>query len=139
MIPTYLALAFPSLRLDVEYAKTLDFHPWRWSEYDWSQDAFNGYADVVQPVKQTVETGTGDCDDFAFVAASWGLAQGKDVAIGIVGIRRYGIPLMQHIVTEFDGTVIYSNGEQIYGSIEDYVESHEEYTWSRRRNISKDL
>lgn len=138
MIPTFLALAFPGLRLDPMHAYRFSFEEWRTCEYNWDQDDFGGLLDLTQSVPKTIELGNGDCEDFAFVAASWGISHNKETSIGIVGVKKFGIPLVQHVVAVVDG-YIYSSGEKIEATLDEYVEQHDTYTWGIERSIPKHL
>lgn len=50
-----------------------DFDIERWSEreYEWEQDPWFGLRDTVSMPSDVIRSGRGDCDDYAFVAASY--------------------------------------------------------------------
>lgn len=108
-----------------------DFNPREWSrEYEWEQDEWNGWKDTLQPVGKTLTEQSGDCEDYAFVIASWAVTNGYDAKLGICfeGYR------LAHVVAT-DGWSVYSSGV-IYTdtTLDEYIEKSD-YDRIITRNI----
>ncbi|MFC6990094.1 hypothetical protein ACFQJD_17815 [Haloplanus sp. GCM10025708] len=118
----YLDTAYDWDRFDIE--------EWSRNRYEWTQDPWNGLNDFVQEPATTIETGTGDCDDYALVAASWATAVGRDgVGLGLCGRG----PRIRHMIA-FDADRSYSSGD-IYSTGPGAYLDRSEYTWIYTRRI----
>lgn len=96
---TLFYLLYPALYLS-EPLKGFDLEYWIKNEYTWKQDPFGGYLDHVQPVHETIRSGTGDCVDFSAVILS-----ATDVPGRILVYNNVDRPLAGHVVVEVDGTI----------------------------------
>lgn len=96
-----------------------DFDLAQWSkyDYDWKNDPFFGLKDVIKPVDETIESGEGDCDDYAAVVASVLSKRGEEFTVHVCW--RWWRPLFHMFVT--DGDVIYSSGQIVDKSVDEYV------------------
>jgi hypothetical protein len=111
---------------------TFDFDGWS-TTYEWSEDEWNGWLDVARRPDDTITERTGDCEDYALVAASWALAQGRTpVGLGFCFPSRAPVP--RHVVA-YDRDRVYSSGEIREESLDDYLD-RTEYTWALRRRLA---
>lgn len=93
----------------------------QWSEYvyDWKQDSWDGLKDTVSDPRVVVETGRGDCDDYANVAVSTLLEQ-TDGFVGLAFMSTLAANPTGHVVAYTD-THVYSSGEIYEGSLNDFM------------------
>jgi hypothetical protein len=109
-----------------------DFEAWS-DRYEWSEDEWNGWFDVASPPDETVAAATGDCEDYALVAASWALARGRTpVGLGFCFTSR--LPVPRHAVA-YDRDRVYSSGDYREESLDDYLD-RTEYAWALRRRLA---
>lgn len=125
-IPTALFIAFPK-----RYLKPLpdDFDVYKFSnvEYEWTSDRLNGYADFSADPLDTIESGAGDCDDYARVIASW-LYYETDRPIYLGLMWSPG-----HLVVS-DGDRVYSSGIVVSDTtIEEFADdnNYNKFVWTR--------
>jgi hypothetical protein len=105
-----------------------------WSErYEWHEDEWNGWLDVARRPDDTVAAETGDCEDYALVAASWALARGR-TPVGLGVCFDSWLPIPRHAVA-YDRDRVYSSGEITAESLDEYVD-RSEYTWAVRRRLA---
>lgn len=102
---TPLVFAFPRRYLDPDAVRDLDIEAFA-AAFTWEQDAWNGLKDFAAPVRETVATGRGDCEDFALVAASWAVANERPgVGLGLC----WSGPIPAHAIA-YDADRVYSSG-----------------------------
>lgn len=103
---------------DDERWATIDLEDWSRRTYTWEQDPLTGLLDLTQHPETTYEDGTGDCEDYAVLAASVLVSRGTEpVSIGFVYRLR---SWYAHVVAFTDGRV-YSSGEIIDTDFETYA------------------
>jgi transglutaminase-like putative cysteine protease len=90
---------------DPEFA-VVDLARWGEEKYDWTQDPLGGAIDTVRYPRDVLETGDGDCEDYAVFAASVLASRGVE-DLAFVSCTKGWIP--DHTVLYADGNV-YSNG-----------------------------
>lgn len=115
---TGLAYLYPRAFIDPKAAENLVLRQWS-DSFEWVEDPINGYLDYGKPVSDTIEDRTGDCEDYAFVVASWAVANDIPVSVGFC-LRRW-IP--DHVVA-FTDQFVYSSGNIIDSSISEYSDEH---------------
>lgn len=106
----------------------------RWSKgFEWEQDGWNGLKDVAERPQVTISMQSGDCEDYALVAASWAYARQRH-PVKLAFCFPEGSPIPRHVVAA-DKYRVYSSGE-IYEdtSVEEYVEQSK-YGWCLERKI----
>ena len=134
------ALAFLCPERFVEAGQWVDFDLRTWSreEYKWRGEGWTPWNDTVQRPSETVLSGRGDCDDYAFVAASWALARDRPgVGIAVMGHYVGGVvPRPTHMVAYDDAPTVYSSGS-IYDdmTVREYVDRFEDYDWYLARSV----
>lgn len=130
---TPLAFLFPDRHMsDNIWVTSLDFEKWSEEEYQWEQDGWNGFADFLTSPPETIVSGKGDCEDYAFVAASWARSRDKDVTLTLC-FEGYS-PVPQHMIAAFDGNVYSSDGIRTDTTIDEYIESSK-YSWAINRKV----
>ena len=88
--------------------QTFDIHSWSRNEYEYTTDGWTGYKDFAKDPRRTVHENRGDCEDFALVAASWALSNGRGpVKIGFCWEKWKPHPT--HVVCH-DGELLFSSG-----------------------------
>ena len=97
-----------------------DFEAWSSSEYRWDQDAWSGLHDFAQEVEETLERGHGDCEDYAVVAASWALQNGRE-DVGLALCWEWPYPWSRHVIA-YDADRVYSSGTIFQGSVDEWVD-----------------
>lgn len=123
--PTPLFILAPSRFLDSQAAAYLDIETWS-DNFEWERDDWGGFKDTVTPVAETIETQTGDCDDYAAVVASWAVARDRDVSLLLCWERGSRLPVPDHIAV-VDNESVYSSGLILPMSAEAYIQwSHYE-------------
>jgi hypothetical protein len=103
--PTVLLFLIPSivLRIDRDWS---DFDPITFdTTFRWKQDPLGGFLDIVRPVRNTIQTRRGDCDDYAAVMASYFLAE-TDEPVRLLLLRR---DFTLHVAVEASGTIYASD------------------------------
>ena len=105
---------------DDEFWTDFDLVAWSRTTYEWTEDPWNGFRDFARRPRDTVAAGTGDCEDYALVAASWLVAQGRD-RVGLAFCWEWPYPWARHVIA-FDGERVYSSGTISQGSVEEWVE-----------------
>jgi hypothetical protein len=130
---TPLTFLFPGRFVDRD-DRWADFDLLEWSdgEYDWTQDAWNGFRDFAQRPAETVETGRGDCEDYALVALSWAVAADRD-GIGLGFCWESGTPWPTHVIA-FDEERVYSSGNTPETGVDEWIEDSD-YTFALRRRV----
>lgn len=112
--------------------ESFDFESWT-ERYEWREDAWNGWFDIARRPDDTVAAETGDCEDYALVAASWALARGRTpVGLGFCFVS--WLPVPRHAVA-YDRDRVYSSGEVREETVDDFLD-RTEYTWALRRRLA---
>lgn len=103
-----LLYAAPNRYIDTDYDwPDFDLEHWSTETFTWESDGWMGLRDTVQPPTQTIETGCGDCDDYALVALSY-LAY-WDVSCNLAFLYNVGWPPGGHVIA-YTQTKTYSSG-----------------------------
>lgn len=110
-----------------------DFDVWSYKTYDWEQDDWNGLKDTVQTVTLTIETGAGDCDDYALVAASY-LKSETNHDCEIVALYSKFFRRGHLIVYDISDETVYSSGSIFDKTLDEYV-ARSAYHWTINRKI----
>jgi hypothetical protein len=103
--PTVVLFLFPSIVLkpNVDWST---FDPITFdTTFRWKQDPLGGFLDIVRPIRKTIETRRGDCDDYAAVMASYFLAE-TDEPVKLLVLRR---DFTFHVAVEANGTIYASD------------------------------
>lgn len=110
---------FPDRYVDEQYDwESFDLERWSREEYTWEQDYWNGLKDVAQEPRETIETGAGDCEDYALVALSDRVAAGADgTGLGFLFTQEF--PPQGHVIA-YDEDRIYSSGVIQEASVDEY-------------------
>ncbi|WP_066414039.1 hypothetical protein [Halorubrum aethiopicum] len=109
-----------------------DLAEWSRSEYDWTQDPWNGFRDFARRPRECVEADRGDCEDYALVALSWAVAHDRD-GIGIGFCWNLPYPWPRHVIA-FDDERVYSSGEIHEGSVAEWREGSR-YSFVLKRRV----
>lgn len=125
MIPTMLAMLYPPLALNPD-AIPRTFDPKSFN-FNWTRDPLSGFLDVVRPVEETLNSHSGDCDDAAFLVASWAEKEGMEWELGIL----FNTVLPRHMVVVTEDFV-YSNTTSMRVDFEEYVKNSR-YNWGFKR------
>lgn len=117
--PSFLLIIAPNTVVNPDaIPEDFDFEQWR-VNFSYTEDRV---ADLVQPIKVTIEEQHGDCDDFTAVAASWMLTQDfDDVWVGFLSRPLQVLP--SHTVAvgrREDQTVVFSNGARTFNTLEEW-------------------
>lgn len=111
----------------------LDINKWSEEHYEWEPDEWNGWKDFTSDPVQTVETGLGDCEDYAFVVASWAYNKGYDVTFAM-HFQGY-VPIPKHMTVKVNGNV-YSSGEIHKRKTHEEYLKDSKYDWMIRRKMN---
>lgn len=134
---TVLSYLTPRRFIDTEHCKYwrgFDLEQWSSELFTWEQDEFNGALDWVSHPMDTVGTGRGDCDDYAFVAATALFHQTeRPITIAYLIDLDFSGPYLAHVVV-YDGERVYSSGGIIDESLPVYVRKSE-YEWRVTRRL----
>lgn len=117
---------------DDEFWTDFDFEGWSRSTYQWTEDPWNGFWDFARRPRETVEGGVGDCEDYALVAISWLVAQGRD-EVGLAFCWEWPYPWPRHVIA-FDDERVYSSGYISKKSVDEWVEDSR-YAFSVSRRV----
>lgn len=113
--------------------KSFDLEEWSRSDYDWTRDPWNGFRDFAQRPPDCVDTGRGDCEDYALVALSWAVANDRDgVGLGFCWAPPY--PWPRHVIA-YDDERVYSSGRIRETSIEEWL-ADSRYSYVLKRRVS---
>ena len=129
---TPLLFLRPAPYVDVdEFWSGFDLDAWADETYEWNPDPWNGVRDFVQPPRETVDGGRGDCEDFALVALSWARAQDRD-GLGLGFCWAWPYPWPTHAIA-FDEERVYSSGERFEGAVDEWLDQSDyDYVLTRR-------
>lgn len=110
-----------------------DLIKWSDSTYDWTEDPWNGFRDFAQRPIETVDAARGDCEDYALVAVSWAVAQGRTgIGLGFCWDRRH--PWPTHVIA-FDDERVYSSGEIAEKTVDEWLRDSK-YVFALRRRVT---
>lgn len=127
-----LTIVFPDRYVDrSDRWTTFDFETWSDDEYEWEPDPWNGLRDFAQRPTETVETGTGDCEDYALVALSWAIANDRD-GVGMAFCWETPYPWPQHVIA-YDDERVYSSGHIRTETVGEWLEDSQYHLTLRRR------
>lgn len=115
-VPSVVAFAFPRWFVDRSAVADLDIEAFS-RRFDWRQDKWDGFHDTIRPVAKTIDTETGDCEDYALVAASWCLAHDRPVRLGLC----FEGWALSHVVA-VDAERVYSSGALWNTDLDTYIE-----------------
>lgn len=114
-----------------DHWEAFDLLEWSREDYEWTQDPWNGYRDFAQPPRETLREGKGDCEDYALVAVSWAVAQGRS-GIGLGFCWELPYPWPRHVIA-FDDERVYSSGDVSRQSVNAWMtDSRYDYVLRRR-------
>ena len=124
---------FPRVYVDPEATTDLDFEEWS-NDFTWRQDDWNGLKDFAQPVRETISSERGDCEDYALVAASSLIERGyNNVQIGFCFNTWHGLPYPRHVVA-YHANTVYSSGS-IYNKTKSEYIDWSEYDYAIWRTV----
>lgn len=130
---TPLVFAFPDYYVERSaFWADVDLVDWSRQTYEWTQDDWNGVRDFAQSARKTYETGQGDCEDYALVAASVLASRDRsDLHFAIVS----GGVLPEHFVLYDAGDQrVYSSGRIYDATFAEYLDESR-YTHRVTRRI----
>lgn len=128
---TYL---FPGRYVDRRGTWTeFDIEEWSDTEYEWTQDRWNGLLDFARRPEETVARGRGDCEDYALVAASWAVVNGRE-GVGLAFCWKPPHPWPTHAIA-FDESRVYSSGRVTEQSVDEWL-ADSEYSFALRRSVN---
>lgn len=112
----------------------LDIEAWSRRSYEWDEDDWNGFIDVAKRPHETLADGTGDCEDYALVAASWALANDRP-GVGLAVCWEWPYPWPRHAIA-YDDERVYSSGQVTEESVDEYAE-RDGYRFVLRRPVRR--
>jgi hypothetical protein len=131
---TPLTFLAPNRYVDTDdWWEDFDLEAWSRSEYEWTADTWNGFADFAQRPRDCVSSGSGDCEDYALVALSWAVAHGREDT-GLAFCWDLPYPWPTHVIA-FDSERVYSSGRITTTSVTDWVDGST-YSGSLRRRVT---
>lgn len=107
---------WPKRYIDPHATIAIDLETWS-DTFEWSEDPWNGYQDFAQPVRQTIQSREGDCEDYSLVAASWLVSRGEDVELVCCFDENFA---PTHVVC-YDGERVYSSGAIFDKNLDEYL------------------
>ena len=99
--------------------------------YEWTADSWNGFRDFAQHPRDCVDSGRGDCEDYALVALASAVARGRP-GVGIAFCWELPYPWPTHVIA-FDDDFVYSSGDIVETSVDEWVRDSPYTTALRRR------
>lgn len=132
---TPLVFLFPNKYVEKDKRlKNVDIHDWRNNHFRWRQDPYSGWKDIAKKPWKTYIDGSGDCEDYSILVASWALTKGKR-NVGLGFCWRDGSPIPSHVIAYTDD-MVYSTDKvgNIEGSVQEYLD-RSEYRWLARRPV----
>jgi hypothetical protein len=117
---------------DVDLWSAFDIEAWSRRGYEWVEDDWNGFLDFARRPHETLASGTGDCEDYALVAASWALANDRP-GVGLAVCWEWPYPWPRHAIA-YDDERVYSSGYITEESVEEFNE-REGYLFALRRPV----
>ncbi|MFC6614478.1 hypothetical protein ACFQAS_05830 [Halopenitus salinus] len=116
-----------------DWWQSFDLLEWSRSEYSWREDPWNGVRDFARRPRECVETGRGDCEDYALVALSWAAAHDRD-DVGLGFCWEWPYPWPRHVIA-FDDERVYSSGRVHETSVEEWT-ADSRYSYVLERRVS---
>lgn len=116
-----------------EFWSDFDLEQWSRTTYNWTGDPWNGIRDFAKRPRDTVAEGAGDCEDYALVAVSWAIAQGRG-QVGLAFCWEPPYPWPRHAIA-FDEDRVYSSGTISEKSVDEWVDDSR-YVFSVSRQIT---
>lgn len=117
---------------DVDLWAAFDLEEWSRRGYEWVEDDWNGFLDFARRPHETLAAGRGDCEDYALVAASWALANGRP-GVGLAVCWEWPYPWPRHAIA-YDDERVYSSGRITEESVDEYIE-RDGYQFCLRRPV----
>lgn len=114
--------------------RSFDLEEWSRSEYDWTEDPWNGVRDFARRPRECVAAGRGDCEDYALVALSWAVARNRD-GVGLAFCWEPPYPWPRHVIA-FDDERVYSSGDIVETDVDGWV-SGSKYSFAVRRYVDE--
>lgn len=106
---------------------------WSDADYEWTQDPWNGISDFAQRPRETVESGQGDCEDYALVAVAWAAANDRG-EIGLAFCWEWPYPWPRHVIA-YDEERVYSSGSISFKSVDEWIKDSK-YDFEVRRHVT---
>lgn len=131
---TGFVFLYPSRYLEeCDCYRYMDMEQWSTEEYDWEQDSWNGLKDTAQRPSKTINSGRGDCEDYAVAISSILQSKGhEDLRLVVVG---NGL-LPDHVICYDAGTeTTYSNGNISELTASEWL-YQSDYSWMESRKIN---
>lgn len=116
-----------------DWWRTFNLEEWSRTTYVWTSDSWNGFRDFAQKPRACTESGRGDCEDYALVAISWAVAQGRDGVV-IAFCWELPYPWPTHVIA-FDDERVYSSGDVDETSVDEWVHDSK-YSFAVRRRVT---
>lgn len=113
--------------------REFDLQGWSETGYEWTQDPWNGLRDFAQRPPETVDSGRGDCEDYALVAVSWAVANSRD-GVGLAFCWELPYPWPRHVIA-FDDERVYSSGHTVETDVDEWIDGSK-YEFAVRRRIA---
>ncbi|MFC6940107.1 hypothetical protein ACFQE8_09045 [Salinirubellus sp. GCM10025818] len=134
---TPLAVLWPEryVSRDLDLWSAFDIEEWSRRGYDWVEDDWNGFLDLAKRPHETLADGTGDCEDYALVAASWALANDRP-GVGLAVCWEWPYPWPRHAIA-YDDERVYSSGRITRESVAEYT-NRDGYLFSLRRPLRRE-
>jgi len=130
---TPLTFLFPSKYVETDaFWEEFDFEAWSGSDYTWTRDPWNGFRDFARRPRETVDRKRGDCEDYALVALSWAVANGRD-GVGLAFCWEWPFPWPTHVIA-FDDERVYSSGYIREKSVSRWIEDSK-YRYALERRV----
>ncbi|MFT4923370.1 MAG: hypothetical protein ACI8XM_002596 [Haloarculaceae archaeon] len=131
---TPLTFLFPGRYVDrSDRWDEFDLLAWSEADYEWTQDPWHGISDFAQRPPETVDSGRGDCEDYALVAVAWAVASDRD-GVGIAFCWKPPYPWPRHVIA-YDDTRVYSSGTVADENVDEWIENSE-YSFAVRRPVT---
>lgn len=131
---TPLTFLFPSQYVNRdERWEEFALEEWSDAAYEWTQDPWNGVSDFAQRPAETVDSGRGDCEDYALVAVAWAVANGRE-GIGIAFCWELPYPWPRHVIA-YDRERVYSSGHISEKSVDEWI-ADSKYEFAIRRRLT---
>jgi len=130
---TPLTFLFPARYVDGDDRwGSFNLLEWSDADYEWTQDPWNGISDFAQRPGETVDSGRGDCEDYALVALAWAVANGRD-RVGLAFCWELPYPWPRHVIA-YDDERVYSSGHVSEKRVGEWIDDSR-YEFAVRRRV----
>lgn len=118
---TPLVFAFPGQYVERSgFWADVDLLHWSERVYEWTEDGWNGVRDFARTPRETYETGRGDCEDYALVAASALASRGRtDLHFAIVSD---GVLPEHFVLYDAADQRVFSSGRIYDATLKEYLD-----------------